>query len=208
MIFGNITAHGQIYLHPEKPPANLVWVDPKGHTNYWCSVSGDLSGSSSNPRTESRQTYPNSNESYNWLADGTEHSMSGVVRVELAPSSGKVIVGQIHAHKAPNPFVMVTWWNGVARVDVRSTPTGNAVKVLSIPRTLGESFWYSLDVRPDGVLHITLGSFVYSIPVDPAWNAYPFFFKSGAYCIDNVGPESEGAWVCYEEFNVFNGGVE
>lgn len=205
--FGNITAHGQVNLHPEKPPANLVWVDPKGHTNYWCSVAGDLSGSSSNPRTESRQTYPNSSESYNWLADGTEHSMSGVVRVELAPSSGKVIVGQIHAHKAPNPFVMVTWWNGFARIDVRSTPTGNAVKVLSVPCPLGKSFEYSLMVDSFGELHILLEGFGYHLPVDKAWEQYPFYFKSGAYCIDSEGPVEEGAWVVYEEFNVVNGEV-
>lgn len=207
MIFGNITAHGIVYLHPEKPPCNLVWTDPKGHTNYWCSVVGDLSGSSSNPRTESRQTLPNSSESYNWLADGTEHSMSGVVRVELAPSSGKVIVGQIHAVSSPSPFVMVTWWNGVARIDLRSVPTGTAVKVLSIPIALGETFRYSLEVDSSGILHATLNSLNYSIPVDAAWNAYPFFFKAGAYCIDNVGPPEEGAWVVYEEFDVFNGDV-
>jgi hypothetical protein len=200
--FGNITAHGQTYLYPEKPPQDLVWTDPKGHTNYWCSVLGDTSGSSSSPRTESRQTLPESGLPYNWVVDGVAHAMSGTVRVELAPSSGKVIVGQIHAHKAPNPFLMVTWWNGVARVDLRANPTDSAVKVLSVPCPLGETFEYRLEVDSSGELHINLEGFGYHLKVSEAWKEYPFYFKAGAYVIDNVGPETEGGWVVYEKFDV------
>lgn len=202
--FGNITAHGQTYLYPEKPPQDLVWVDPKGHTNYWCSVQGDTSGTSSSPRTESRETLPESGVPYNWVAGTDVHLMSGEVRVELAPSSGKVIVGQIHAHKAPNPFLMVTWWNGVARIDLRTSPTGAAVKVLSIPCALGESFSYIVEVF-NGAVNIALNSQIYSTPVDAAWNEFPFYFKAGAYVIDNLGPVAEGGWVVYEYFEVYHG---
>jgi hypothetical protein len=203
-MFGNITAHGQVYLYPEKPPADLVWVDPKGHTNYWCSVVGDTSGSSSNPRTESRETLPESGESFNWVSDDQVHLMAGTVRVELAPSSGKVIIGQIHAHKASNPFVMVTWWNGVARVDVRANPTGASVKMLSVPCLIGESFSYILEVF-NGKLNIALNGTIINVPVDAAWSEFPFYFKAGAYVIDNIGPETEGGWVVYEDFEAYHG---
>lgn len=207
-MFGNITAHGITYKYPEKPPSNLVWIDPKGHTNYWCSVQGDTSGTSSSPRTEGRETWPNSGEPYNWLVGSGNHSMSGTVRVELAPSSGKVIVGQIHAHKAPNPFLMVTWWNGYARVDLRTSPLGNAAKVLSTPCALGQAFKYSLEIDESGMLNVNLNGLKYSLTVDSEWEKYPFYFKNGAYCIDSDGPESEGSWVVYEEFSVFSGVVE
>ncbi len=207
MIFGNITAHGIVYQLPDVPPANLVWVDPKGHTNYWCSVQGGTSGSSSSPRTESRETLPSSGEPYNWTVGEAVHSMSGTVRVELAPSSGKVIVGQCHGYKAPNPFVMVTWWNGVARIDLRSVPTGNASKVLSVPCALGQAFWYSIEVDESGVLHILLNGAYYTLKIDEAWEQYPLYFKSGAYVIDNVGEPEEGGWVCYEEFDVVQGNI-
>lgn len=202
-MFGNITAHGIVYQLPEKPPANLVWVDPKGHTNYWCSVVGDTSGSSSNPRTEGRETLPESGEPFNWVADNDIHLMFGKVRVELAPSSGKVIVGQIHAHKASNPFVMVTWWNNIARIDVRAKPTGASVKVLSVVCGLGESFDYIVEVF-NGKLNISLNGTVISLPLDAAWSEFPFYFKAGAYVIDNDGPETEGGWVVYEEFKVIH----
>jgi hypothetical protein len=205
--FGNITAHGVVYQFPEKPPQDLVWTDPKGHTNYWCSVVGDTSGSSSNPRTESRQTLPDSGEPYNWVAGDGYHSMLGTVRVELAPSSGKVIVGQIHAHKASNPYLMVTWWNGVARIDVRATPTGSSVKVLSVPCPLGQAFEYGVQVTSVGVetfLQIFLNDTYLALPVDELWKEFPFYFKAGAYVIDNAGPETEGGWVVYEKFDVLN----
>lgn len=202
--FGNITAHGQVYMYPDKPPANLVWTDPKGHTNYWCSVQGDTSGSSSSPRTESRQTLPDSGDPYNWKLGDGYHTMYGEVRVELAPSSGKVIIGQIHAWKASNPFLMVTWWNGVARVDLRITPTSNPIKVLSVPCTLGQSFVYSLSVDISSVLRVYLDGSSYTINIDPSWKEFPFYFKAGAYVIDNDGPETEGGWVVYEQFDVVN----
>lgn len=200
--FGNITAHGQVYLYPEKPPEDLVWTDPKGHTNYWCSVQGDTSGSSSSPRTESRETLPETSEPYNWLAGEATHTMRGTVRVELAPSSNKVIIGQIHAFIAPNPFLMVSWWNGVARVDLRLKPNNNTVKVLTVPCKLGESFSYSLVLGTDDVLQIKLNGLVYAMTVDASWTEFPFYFKAGAYVIDHDGPESEGGWVVYEDFEV------
>lgn len=200
--FGNITAHGQVYLHPEKPPADLFWVDPKGHENFWCSVNGDTSGSSSSPRTEGRETLPDTAVSFNWLVGDIDHAMTGTVRVELAPSSGKVIVGQIHAHGAPNPFLMVTWWNGVARIDLRTDPLGAASKFISVPCQLGESFTYALMIEPDHTIAVVLNSQVKTAEISWAWDQYPFYFKRGAYVIDHEGPDTEGGWVVYEDSNV------
>lgn len=200
--FGSIIAHGISYLYPEKPPQNLMWIDPKGHTNFWCSVQGDTSGSSSSPRTETRETLPDSRELYNWLSGDAVHSMSGKVRLELIPSSGKVIVGQVHAHKAPNPFLMVTWWNGVARVDYREVPSGLSTKVLSVPCSLGEAFDYKVEIDKSGLLTATINGLCFKAKVNPLWTAYPFYFKAGAYVIDNSGPTTEGGWVVYEKFGV------
>ena len=200
--FNNITAHGQVYLAPNKPPTNLVWTDPKGHENFWCSVAGGTSGSSSNPRTEGRETLPDTSVAYNWEVGDTQHSMSGTVRVELAPSSGKVIVGQIHAHKAPDPFLMVTWWSGVARIDLRSDPFGFASKFIDAPCPLGKSFKYSVTIGADRVMTINLNGFVKAVYVAEAWDQYPFYFKRGAYVIDHDGPAEEGGWVVYESGQV------
>lgn len=202
--FGNITAHGQVYLAPNKPPADLVWTDPKGHENFWCSVTGGTSGSSSSPRTEGRETLPDTGAAYNWSVGKAIHSMSGTVRVELAPSSGKVIVGQIHGHKAPDPFLMVTWWNGAARIDVRGAPFGAASKALDVPCPLGKAFKYSVAINLAGVMTLNLNGVVRSVAVSKDWDQYPFYFKRGAYVIDHDGPETEGGWVVYESCQVLH----
>jgi hypothetical protein len=201
-LFGNITAHGVEYKLPDKPPSELVWVDPKGHVNCWCSVLGGTSGSSSSPRTEFRETINEfSSDKYNWIVDGkTTHTLAGTVRVELAPSSGKVIVGQIHAHLAGNPFLMVTWWNGYIRVDMRFKPDGDAVNVLKLACPLSKSFKYLITISPEGIIHINLNGETFTTNVDTAWKACPFYYKFGAYCIDHEGPAEEGAWVVYEDF--------
>ncbi len=202
--FGNITAHGVVYLHPDKPPADLVWTDPKGHTNYWCSVTGGTSGSSANPRTEGRETLPDTATAYNWAVGEATHSLSGTVRVELAPSSGKVIVAQIHGLKAPDPFLMVTWWNGFARIDLRTEPMGSASKVHWVPCALGQAFEYAVTVMPDRTLLLSLNGAVKTLDVSKGWDAYPFYFKQGAYVIDHEGPDTEGGWVVYEAIQVLH----
>lgn len=197
--FGNITAHGQVYLLPDKPPADLVWTDPKGHENFWCSVTGGTSGSSSNPRTEGRETLVDTGTAYNWAVGEALHSMSGTVRVELAPSSGKVIVGQIHAHKGPDTFIMVTWWNGMARIDIRTDPFGSAGKYLEVACPLGKAFKYAVTIDRFRMLTINLNGQVKALPVSKEWDSWPFYFKQGAYVIDHEGPEYEGGWVVYED---------
>lgn len=206
--FGNIIAHGTLYLYPERPPQNLFWIDQNGHTNYWCSVKGGTSGTSKSPRTESRQTLPDSPVSFNWIRGSAKHSMAGRVRVEKAPSSGKVIFGQIHALNAPNPFLMAMWWNGVVRIETRQSPSGLAQTLLEKPVPLGQPFSYSLQVDAFGELSVTLDTLSASAAVSKTWDKYPFYFKAGSYVIDNKGPETEGGWVVYESFDVFNGELQ
>lgn len=196
--FGNITAGGMVYRAPARPPAANFWIDPKGHENFWCPVTGGTSGSSSSPRCEARETEPGTSVSHNWDPMTGQHMLSGDVRVELVPSSGKVIVAQIHAHGAPNPFVMVTWWDGVIRIDMRSQADGDAANVIKIPCPLSKLAKFSLEVREGYFGFNLLGETRGVVPVDPSWKPYPFYFKRGAYVIDHEGPETEGGWVVYE----------
>lgn len=205
--FGNITADGKVYLYPAEPPRDLLWVDQNGHSNYWCSVQGDTLGSSKDPRTEGRQTLPGTAVSFNWLPGSARHSMAGRVRVEKAPSSGKVIIGQIHAVNAPNPFLMVIWWNGYVRIEIRDVPLGVTRTLLKKQIPLGQVFKYCVQVDELGQLTATLDALSASAPVNSKWSKYPFYFKAGAYVIDNKWPVMEGGWVVYESFDVYNGAL-
>ncbi|MET3052125.1 polysaccharide lyase family 7 protein [Pseudomonas alkylphenolica] len=206
--FGNITAHGTRYLYPERPPQDLFWIDQNGHTNYWYSVQGGTSGTSNSPRTDSRQTLPGSAESFNWVRGSAKHSMTGRVRVEVAPSKGKVIVGQIHGLNAPNPFLMVIWWNGVVRIDARNRPGSSTRTLLKKTITLGQPFDYSVQVDASGELSVCLDTLSGNAAVSATWDKFPFYFKAGSYVIDNKGPVTEGGWVVYESFDVYNGALQ
>lgn len=200
--FGNVTANGKIYLYPALPPADRLWVDENQHVHYWCSVQDDAAGTSQYPRTEGRQTLPGSSESFNWTPGSGRHAMAGRVRVQSAPSSGKVIIGQIHAVNAPNPFLMVTWWSGSVRIESRSSPLGLARTLLEKPVALAQTFEYSAQVDEGGELNVSLDELSTNMAVGSGWKKFQFYFKAGAYVIDNKGKASEGGWVVYEEFEV------
>jgi hypothetical protein len=186
--FGNITASGVRYRFPDIAPAHLHWIDPKGHENYFCPDDGGLSGTSSNPRTELRETDENGDD-YNWTVGDARHSFSATLRVELTGKVGKTICAQIHAHKAPNPFVMVTWWKGEIRVDYRETPDGDARKVIAMPWPLGKPFKIFWIIYEDRLLHINLQGESTDVVISEEWDKYPFYKKRGAYI---------GGWVVYE----------
>ena len=205
--FGNITANGKVYLYPDEAPADRLWIDQNGHTNYWCSVQDHTTGSSKYPRTEGRQTLPGSSASFNWVPGSAKHSMAGRVRVEAAPSSGKVIIGQIHAVNSPNPFLMATWWSGSVRIESRNVPLGSARTLIEKAVPLGQTFDYSVQVDELGELSASLDELRSASAVSSTWKKKLFFFKAGAYVIDNKGAASEGGLVVYETFDVFNGAL-
>lgn len=196
--FGNITASGMVYRFPKRPPSEQFWIDPKGHENFWQPVTGAASGSSASPRCEARETVPGTSESYNWDPQVGLHIFSGEVRVEKVPSSGKVIFAQIHAHGADNPFLMVTWWNGYARIDARDEATGEARNLVKIPARLSQVIKFNLSIDL-GVLIYNLMGNEGAHPIHESWAPYPFYDKRGAYCIDKDGTPDEGAWVVYEK---------
>ncbi len=197
----NITAHGTTYDYFSESPSELFWIDPKLHYNFWCSVLGGTSGSSSSPRTELREVYDFSRKGLNWSPFEGVHTLAGTVRVELAPSSQKVIIGQVHAHGASNPFLMLAWWNGELRIQARPTPNGELINLARIPCRLSDARKYQINVG-NGEVVANLSGVVASCPIDQAWSAYPFYFKAGAYVIDHEGEWHEGGWVVYEELKV------
>ncbi|RZI88258.1 MAG: hypothetical protein EOP15_11770, partial [Pseudomonas sp.] len=118
---------------------------------------------------------------------------------------GKVIIGQIHAVNALNPFLMVIWWNGYVRIEIRDVPLGVTHTLLKKQMPLGQVFDYCIQVDERSQLTATLDELSASAPVNSKWSKYPFYFKAGAYVIDNKGDASEGGWVVYEALDVIDG---
>lgn len=99
--------------------------------------------------------------------------MVGRVRVNQAASSGKVIIGQIHAFNALNPFLMVIWWNGNVRIEIRDVPVGVTRTLLKKQIPLDQVFDYCIQVDELGQLTATLDTLSASAPVNTKWSKYP-----------------------------------
>lgn len=203
--FNNITAAGITYKSPESPPCHLHWKDPNGFTNFWCPVTSGVSGSSSSPRTEYRETEATTSTAFNWFpSDFPSNRMEGTARVLKVPSSEKVVFAQVHAKDAPTPFVKLFQNGQELRAEVRFRPSdAGSPTVIRMP--FDGTAVYSIEVTEDSRLIIVLNDQRFECPVDEDWNQYPFYFKAGAYVIDNGGDEAEGGWVVYENLSIFHG---
>ena len=202
--FNNITAAGIVYLNgTSNPPCNLHWRDPLGHWNFWCPVTSGTSGSSSSPRTEYRETEAETATSFNWRPeDFLSSRMDGVTRIQTVPSSEKVIFAQLHASGAPAPFVKLFRNGQELRAEVRFRPSQTESPVVIRLPVGNARASYSIEVTGGGQLIIVLNGERFECPIDEDWDQYQFYFKAGAYVIDNEGPESEGGWVVYENLSV------
>lgn len=87
-------------------------------------------------------------------------------------------------------------------------PLGLARTLLDKEVALGQPFDYSVQVDELGELSVSLDELRSASAVSSTWKKLPFYFKVGAYVIDNKGAVTEGGLVVYEAFDVFNGAVQ
>jgi len=205
--FNRITAAGDDYEQGEiiAPPCNLHWQDPDGYWNFWCPVTSGTSGSSSSPRTELRETKRDTAELFNWRpADFKSSSLTGVAVIRRVPSSMKVIFAQVHAFGASAPFVKLLQMGNELRAEVRvhAEDSGSPAVIRQPITTLTPRATFRIQVTQGGTLVIWLNGQKFECPVHPSWLPTPFYFKAGAYVIDNVGPDTEGGWIVYESLSV------
>ena len=79
--------------------SEYFYKDPDGSLVFWCPVTGVTTSGSSYPRSELRETKPDGTL-YNWnVSDGTA-TLNATLAVNEVPSTGKVVVGQIHDNGA------------------------------------------------------------------------------------------------------------
>lgn len=181
-------------------------VNPDGSINFWCPVTGVTTGGSSYPRTELRETNPDGSLK-NWHYTDGDRSLSATLHVTQLPSTGKVVVGQIHDDGVPKvkvgdqPLIKLQYGpSNKIELLYRVKPTDSDSKNFTFPSTipLGTSFSYIISLTKAGVLSVIVNGVVKVLEtVNHAWAAQGLYFKAGAYCQDNVGTATEGAKVVF-----------
>lgn len=158
-------------------------------------------------RCELREMIDPKNDNINWTTDGT-HQLLAQCAVTSLPTSGEVIIGQIHAvlsdgGHAP-PLVKLQFEKASAGYKLRAlcknNAEGGAETSLIFPKVkldLGDPIAYEIRVE-NKTLHVLVngtagrvkGSEVDGIVLDPSWDAVRFYFKAGNYNQDASGDES------------------
>jgi hypothetical protein len=190
-----------------------------GAMRFWAPVTGVTTQGSTYPRSELREQRTPGKDSPNWYANGT-HVLEAECRIIQVPSSGRVIIGQVHGKKTPtgeaaNPLVKLAYdaQSRSLRVQVKASPhrqrREESTDVVG-GIELGTLIKYQIKIV-DGVAHVTVNGKRFErdfYATDPDWAKTDLYFKAGAYTLDNQGPSTEGAQVDFYVLRVRHDGAD
>jgi hypothetical protein len=175
----------------------------------WCPVTGVTTPGSVFPRSELRETNPNGTLD-NWSAAAGTATLNATLAVNVVPSTGKVVVGQIHDTGgiiASRPLLMLEYECDAAKgtgslvAEVRPTPLSLTATGFTVATgiALNAKFCYAVQLQASLALSVAInGVTKYSQPIDTSWETEGLYFKAGAYCLDtSPGPSSKGAQVSF-----------
>ena len=178
---------------------------PDGAMVFFCPVTGGTTSGSAYPRCELRELMDTWNSTVNWTGQG-RHRLTAQCRVSQIPSSGKVIIGQIHSYSGnARPLVKLQFNSGGIEALVKKSPDSDTDTRFTFPdAALNDMISYQIEVV-NGLLSMTVGGVQRSVNVfqsDPAWADQTFYFKAGNYCQDNSGATNEGAVVAFYQLSI------
>lgn len=139
------------------------------------------------PRAELRELLDPADDNRNWTGAGF-HQLKASAQVLRAPSTQKIIVGQIHGFDA-RPLIKLQWQKGKLKSLIKRHPKGSNQDISHVFATPvgNDLFSYVIEVQ-DGVLSVEVnGERIQHdfYKEDPAWRDVPFYFKAGAYVQDD-----------------------
>jgi hypothetical protein len=175
---------------------------------FWAPVNGTTTESAKYPRCELRETYSDG-RLRNWTYPGADHFLRAALSVNQVPSTGKIVIGQIHAYQSSMPLLKLEYQyktktaSGNIVAKVRMTPTA-AIQTITVVSgiVLGQAFSYAINLKPDGTLVIDLDRTRWSTRLDSSWAAKPLYFKAGVYTQDNTGYETEAGAARFDQLSI------
>ena len=136
----------------------------------------------------------------NWTYSQADNFLRAALTVDQVPSSGKIVIGQIHVYESTQPLLKVEYQykdathmgNIVAKV--RFHPKDKKARVITIAEDvpLNETFNYVIHLNKAGLLSVTARGMVWNDRISATWSKQQLYFKAGVYCQDNTGYTSEG----------------
>jgi hypothetical protein len=185
------------------------YKDPYFHAEsgalfFWAPVTGSVTKSAKFPRSELRETYPDGRVR-NWKYPDADNVLRATLMVNQVPSTGKVVIGQIHQFGSNEPLLKLEYQykektklgNIVAKL--RPTPDQDEPTVIQIASSvpLSTQFNYTIHLTPGGSLVVNAANTQWSRELDPTWKTKDLYFKAGVYTQDNTGYATEGGRVTF-----------
>ncbi len=176
---------------------------------FWSPVTGTRTENAKYARTELRETYSNGTLR-NWYYPDADNFLRATLAVKQVPSSGKIVIGQIHAFQSQKPMVKVEYQydtssdTGDIVAKVRMRPDDDESRVITVATgvKLNQEFSYLIHLSPGGALGISAAGYQWDTDISEKWRVKPLYFKAGVYLQDNSGYTSEGGKVMFSKLDI------
>jgi len=181
---------------------NYFYTGPDGAMTFWAFCLGATTSGSSFPRSELREQISSGSNSSNWVAYGT-HILNAQCKVTQVPSTGKVIIGQIHGYTGSAlPLVKLQYNNGTLEGLIKTNADNDLTDKKYTFGTVGLSNLITYQIKVvDGLVSLAMNGSTQSLNVfvsDPHWATNTLYFKAGSYCQDNTATNTdEGARIAF-----------
>jgi hypothetical protein len=135
---------------------------------------------------------------------------SSTLAVNQVPSTGKIVIGQIHAYESQKPMVKLEYQyktstqsgNIVAKVRMRPDDSKGRVIIVAENVPLQRNFTYVIHLNKAGLLSIEAANGQWNERLGAAWGKKPLYFKAGVYVQDNSGDSKEGGKVTFAKLDI------
>ena len=75
---------------------------------FWAPVTGSTTENAKYPRSELRETTADGRV-FNWAYSSANNFLRATLEVDQVPSSGKIVIGQIHCYQSTEPLLKVEY---------------------------------------------------------------------------------------------------
>lgn len=167
----------------------FYWDDGSQSIHFFCSSDGITTANSHYPRTELRAKN-------DWHFKG-RHTLAVRVAVLQQPSTGKIIIGQIHGDSKGTEALKIWWNNGDIQAGYKNEVNGNEERVTLLKNVpLGTVFTYKIE-QSDHDVTVYVNDQQTKKTLGKSWDSESVYFKAGNYLQDNQQPVSSGLVAIY-----------
>nr|WP_315034434.1 polysaccharide lyase family 7 protein [uncultured Chryseobacterium sp.] len=175
---------------PQFSSENFYYSTEDKSIRFFCSSDGKPTQGSHYPRTELRQIDE-------WHFENT-HSLQVKMAVLQQPSTGKIIIGQIHGNSKGTEAVKIWWNNGEVQVGFKKEVDGKEERVTLLKNVaLGQVFEYHIQ-QNNLQAQVSINQQTTTFTLGDSWKSESVYFKAGNYLQDNKQPTSSGVVAIYQ----------